>query len=865
MSGVVVEIPAEVAPEKFSQKQSATQGSAFSRRGDRNAKTSFARRSKNVDGSTTERREPDSEVDRVPWKAGYYTSIKTQRRIKDAASSPSRGGNRVGQSPTERASRVLRTFLTTPPERCNAANLVCALTTSAKLISSDTVNDDFRTLFFKTIDILEEMVDKKFLSARQLCNAAWAIAKHYDRDEHLLPKRRSQGATALSSDDVIGHAETWDLSVTGDEESRARTLDVVVDKVASDLTFLLEDDALSAKEGELCMASWAYGVLRPRVRPPGWKHGPQVAAAKRPRRRPAQEDAVSDVVTFETWSVLPDDEGDDVSPAEPSSPTDMLFDAIGVALLEPRADDTGTIGGLGANGVERCQWRELANLAWAFASHGRSCSLESQDLLVAIAREASRRLNDPAADAPLSRDISQIIWSLGILQSDTYQLADVFLEVVDALVTSNHLDTPEPTDDCRPFERWSCADIVQVALSLAHARVDERDLLRALYSEASRRFGHGPGNDRPRQEGSHRKSFHAWEVSILLWAQARLHLKSPQGLIFEKFASVAASYITEQARNVKTLSEIGIGSQEQANLVWSLTLLEEYKYPNVADLISRIFGEAAASCEADGLIHLEHAHQLWQALFLLEEECPDAVSNVPKWFYEYLHDKWQMEKARTKVSSARHRSLSQTLNLMGVAHWNEHDEDIDVAIVLKSDASWTHETTVGTVGEGVKIAVEFDGPNHFTRQRSSQGRSSSFSGGPSEDRPPPPRALGHTVLKYRILKKQGWTVVRVPVRKHSQQPESTGESFLQKSYSSVGLYTMQYFADRVFNMTFLSHLIYCITFIQYFEYDKIPFWASMERQRYLQRVLKTHGKIRFSEIDMSKYKAPVPDRRSRFD
>ena len=77
----------------------------------------------------------------------------------------------------------------------------------------------------------------------------------------------------------------------------------------------------------------------------------------------------------------------------------------------------------------------------------------------------------------------------------------------------------------------------------------------------------------------------------------------------------------------------------------------------------------------------------------------------------------------------------------------------------------------------------------------------------------PPRALGHTVLKYRLLKKQGWTVVRVP----------------------------------------------------YYEFDRIPFWASMERQRYLQRKLKTHANIRFSGVDKSEYKAPTPNKQSRFD
>ena len=94
-------------------------------------------------------------------------------------------------------------------------------------------------------------------------------------------------------------------------------------------------------------------------------------------------------------------------------------------------------------------------------------------------------------------------------------------------------------------------------------------------------------------------------------------------------------------------------------------------------------------------------------------------------------------------------------------------------------------------------AVEFDGPNHFTRENT-LGK---------------PRALGHTVLKYRLLKKQGWTVVRVP----------------------------------------------------YYEFDKIPFWASMERQRYLQRLLKTHPNMHFSNNDVSEYKVIVPNRITRFD
>mmetsp|Transcript_3776 Transcript_3776/g.7918 ORF Transcript_3776/g.7918 Transcript_3776/m.7918 type:complete len:144 (+) Transcript_3776:221-652(+) len=143
---------------------------------------------------------------------------------------------------------------------------------------------------------------------------------------------------------------------------------------------------------------------------------------------------------------------------------------------------------------------------------------------------------------------------------------------------------------------------------------------------------------------------------------------------------------------------------------------------------------------------------------------------------------------------------------MGVAHHNEHDEDIDVAIVLDAGCGWTQYATAeeggGKTGGGRarrhRVAVEFDGPDHFTTLRE---------GGPR------PRALGHTVLKYRCLKRLGWAVVRVP----------------------------------------------------YFEFDRIPFWASMERQRYLQRMLHTHDNISFSSGDVSEYRRLFPNRQSRFD
>ncbi|KAL3774039.1 hypothetical protein ACHAW5_003954 [Stephanodiscus triporus] len=271
-----------------------------------------------------------------------------------------------------------------------------------------------------------------------------------------------------------------------------------------------------------------------------------------------------------------------------------------------------------------------------------------------------------------------------------------------------------------------------------------------------------------------------------------------------------------------SLTRIGLGPQEQANLAWSLTVIEDYDSA-VVSLLQRIFHAASPFNKTNGVegeddeghvIQIEHAHQLWQSYFLLSKDCPAAVEFVPDEFHNYLEEKWNTEKSRGKQSSSRHRAISETLSLMKVAHRNEYDEDVDVAIVLEEDSAWTHtalyDFDVNREGERrKKVAVEFDGPHHFTVMASTGEDLTSIESGAKIT----PRVLGHTMLKYRLLKKKGWTVVRIP----------------------------------------------------YYEFDKIPFWASMERQRYLQRALKTHEKIEFSEVDVSEYKTMPSTRHSRFD
>jgi hypothetical protein len=759
------------------------------------------------DFNDNKRREPK------PFEADFKTSIRTQGRIKKAFS-------QEYSSRTQKAKEILKALLSTPSTQVNAANVICALSFSAKAMGTHRIETDeeLRSMLFQTFYILHEMVNKRLLNTRQLCNACWAIAKHYDRDSDLLPSPPE--AVALSDEYAVGTAVTLNIDESSrtTEELQQAKLDKTIDEIAVQLTAILQEldtdsdsSPAPAKIGEICMASWAFGKLRHRKTPPGWQVPPQIGRLSSSQSEADTMGMTKNIITFERWGSFGSKESEDkVEGSYAEETTSVLFDAIGASLCRS-PDAVGVESGNDDQErrltcLEECSWSELANLGWSFAAHGSCQSAEAEMLLLNLAREARRRLKigGSLVTGLQTRDLAQLLWALGTLQADNFRLADDLVFLVED-VAKQYLRPDSRRSSfgraARPLRRWSCADLVQVALSLAHARIDEIPLLKVIYEESNYRLMEGVHEDST--SFGDRRSFYPWEVSVLLWAQARLYLTGAQGAEFEEFSADAAQFLLRAATN-DSLQNVGIGPQEQANIVWSLTVLEYHQSSDSIALIKRIFSEAAEACQDNLAIQLEHAHQLWQAYFLLEEESPEAVKDVPSWFSEYLEGKWTLEKARDKLSSARHRSLSQCLHFMGVDHYNEHDEDIDVAIVLKRDAAWTHETQDDEDAiESVSVAVEFDGPNHFTREREPVDNS----------RPVQPRALGHTVLKYRLLKKQGWSVVRVP----------------------------------------------------YYEFDKIPFWASMERQRYLQRKLRTHANIKFSDVDVSEYKALNPDFNSRFD
>ncbi|KAL3791148.1 hypothetical protein HJC23_000568 [Cyclotella cryptica] len=778
---------------------------------------------------------------RHPWDADFCTSLRTQAKIQSAASTTKGYLDTV-----QHANVILQTLLNSPPTECNAANMVCALTLSAKTLGEKRirgakvkVSDEFEQSLSEALGILQMLVDDQKLSPRQLCNAAWAVAKHVEYEESIFS--RKAGKIVFVNDDGKRYS-TWDTRKQHLDVGTEKLIDQLFDSMALSMIDHLEmirskywRDKKTVQTGELCMLLWAYASSKPRDRPPGWEQPRRIErfftdADKLTNVKCGNNNSQKgDLVTFlhlctetsERSTVLAVEESD--SGSSPESITSRLFDSAAIAFC--RGEGAAVLE-LSVNSsmpmLRNCAWNELSSVAWSFATRGACGTKESDAMMTFLAREATRRLK-LALQAPpiltggkrnqyckvLPRDVVQIAWALGTMESDNVSVGNALVYLVDA-INNYWIAHNESTEKYRQLRYWKCADLVQLASALAHGRLDNRSVLTAIYDESLRRLR------------SEQTCFSTSELSILLWVQARLNLTEKYGSVFGEFpVALCREVLNRMKTHAKAGSEafsslfsmqmIGLQSQEQANLAWSFTILQNYN-DDIILLLQTIFH--AASSQTEGSIQLEHAHQLWQAYFILSSDCPDAIKFVPREFSEYLEQKWKIEKGRRKRSSSRHRIISRTLELMRVAHRNEYKEDVDVAIVLDDDTSFTHKAQkqISEHDEErarLKIAVEFDGPHHFTAMASTRDDLELIEKGAKIV----PRVLGHTVLKYRMLKKKGWTVVRIP----------------------------------------------------YFEFDKIPHWASMERQRYLQRCLKTHKEIRFSGVDVSEYQAIPQTRHSRFD
>jgi hypothetical protein len=73
----------------------------------------------------------------------------------------------------------------------------------------------------------------------------------------------------MTCENMVGVAEAWILQAESIDTAETRVKETI-DDIATQVTLILTSPhKRQPKVDELSMASWAYGVLRPRRRPPG--------------------------------------------------------------------------------------------------------------------------------------------------------------------------------------------------------------------------------------------------------------------------------------------------------------------------------------------------------------------------------------------------------------------------------------------------------------------------------------------------------------------------------------------------------------------------------------------------------------------
>ncbi len=650
-----------------------------------------------------------------PWAASYVSSVETQKKIRTASTIKANG--------IDRGIKVLNTTLNTPSEWCNQANVVYTLTLSAKCLSSHKVTsysqekrEEFRLLLQQILDVVHVLVIEDKFTTRQLANVAWAIAKHYTLDPMILPTRdNNQNFVYLQKDSILSSSEQLHLDRDLNETDKScekrviATVNEVIKRLNDSLSVsLVEHYGSNSKAlniGEISMTCWALSTIYPRSNPAGWK----LPSLTGKMRKESESNYVNkssknnDTITFEKWESVSDSNQRNNEMSH--SIIDDFFDLVAQRLVQHQDDNSPL--------TRQMSWNELSTIAWSYAHGGFNLIKSSSTLLSQIANEAMLRLEKQNADkgnTPTPRDVSEIAWALGISQTDNHVLTDVLDQYI-SVISSKYVNV----DDNRPLKEWTSADCVQLALALAHGRLDDRILLKHLYNEANYSLSIETTGATTNRQLHSKKFFQSWELSVLLWAQARLSLTKEIGDEFDLFSTYVPKIILaridcalkqgekDMSMNTKFAS-IGLNAQEKANICWSLTVLDKVKSPEAIKLVREIFRDASLTCSRGEEIRLEHAHQLWQSLFLLDFVGDEMVTEE---FISFLRLTWDEEKSRSKASSARHKALSQTLDFMGVQHYNEHDEDIDVAIVLKSENKWLHTASKCELTDSqTKVAVE---------------------------------------------------------------------------------------------------------------------------------------------------------------
>ncbi|KAK9818101.1 hypothetical protein WJX72_007196 [[Myrmecia] bisecta] len=403
--------------------------------------------------------------------------------------------------------------------------------------------------------------------------------------------------------------------------------------------------------------------------------------------------------------------------------------------------------------MQTFQPQSMANMMWAFAT---LYCLPDERFITSLCAHALALLSDFSP-----QNISNTIWALGTLK---YRNADALMHAV-ACEMVKRLRSGEAE---KAFSRQHLANTLW-----GYATLDcdpGQDMLSTLADAMARRAGEcnpqevsntvwafaklGHYNEALMDTFAREAESRIWEFSQqnlanMAWAFGKLSHFAPSLLdaVAKQALSMAQELSLQHVTNIlwtyasflhpvpgfyeallaeirRRLAQEQFNAQQLSNMLWSLCILQRCTQDEWRELLTQ-FGSLGI---APGDLPEEALTQVYQSYLLMLVDQPGVDLAMPAGLRETAKSTWVASRKNVRVSWL-HKDVSRVLKEMGLDHDIEHvtqDQLFSVDISLK----------------GEQVAIEADGPHHFT----------------SNTRMP----LGEMKARARLLNARGWQVISVP-------------------------------------------------------------------------------------------------------
>ncbi|KAK2080103.1 hypothetical protein QBZ16_002499 [Prototheca wickerhamii] len=386
--------------------------------------------------------------------------------------------------------------------------------------------------------------------------------------------------------------------------------------------------------------------------------------------------------------------------------------------------------------------QNLSNTAWALATLKEHAALRDLwcPIIVEVIAETHRRLvsGDERVLSAFSRQhLSNTLWALATLEYDPGKAVMAALGAAQA--------TRVPT--CIPQE------MANSVWAFARLGAHSPELLAAVARESVPRIAeYSPQNlsnlvwsfakigflDAPLMEAATahalavREEMALQHLSNVLWAYATF--KFTQAAFQEGMRDEVKRRLREEQLNLQQIS----------NMLWSMAVLEILDEESWRMFVRAL--EPTNTGLAPAQLPAEALSQVFQALMLMQVTLPDGDWGLPEDLRLAARNSWL---ANTKVVtiSEFHSEVSRLLLSMGVAHDFEHltqDRLFSVDIALSNE----------------KIALEVDGPHHFTVNTL--------------------EPMADMYWRRTLLRARGWRVVSVPFYHWSGTEDEDRKALLRR-------------------------------------------------------------------------------------